>query len=444
MNSNELIPFLQSPNTQEHFSRLYGKENTAAQTERYTNLVHTFTRHFGTGDIRLFSSPGRCELGGNHTDHNLGKVLATSIQLDCVAAVRQTDDGTITVHDITFNEDFTVAVNECERVTGEAGSIALVRGIVNGFLQNGYAVTGFKAVITSSVIPSSGVSSSAAFEMLLCLILNELCNGGVLSVHNMARIAQRAENVYWDKKSGLLDQMAAASGGMVHIDFANAERPVVTKINFDFAKENCALILVNTGKNHADLSAEYSSIPLEMKSVAAACNGSTALRPIQSTQLLQNIPRLREACGDRAVLRALHFMSENERVDAETAALQNGDFDTFLRLVTESGLSSALHLQNMYCVTNPREQSIPLCLALTELFIKSHIPHAAQKRCAYRVHGGGFAGVIMVLLPREYTNKYRDFMHKMLNFDTTGGGAKDPVYVMSIRDEGAIEITGGE
>lgn len=439
----EAFKFIESRKVQGLFAELYGANSLKEQTERYALLIKHFAERFGESDLRIFSSPGRSEISGNHTDHNLGKVLAASIQLDCIGAVSKTDNGVITVSDKTYNEDFSIDVADTAAHAGEKGSIALIRGIVQGFKDKGFAVGGFNALFTSNVIAAAGVSSSASFEMIICLILNNLYNGGKISVSEMASIGQFAENAYWYKNSGLLDQMACASGGLVAIDFADPRVPKIEKIQFDFSKEHYSLVITNTGKGHADLSAEYSSIPLEMKAVAAFF-GKSVLREVSLEGLHANLKNVRAACGDRAVMRAFHFFAENNRVDAEIAALKGGRFNEFLRLVKESGNSSWKWLQNVAVPAETKEQSICVALALTEQFIEENCPldeavSKSAKPGVCRVHGGGFAGVIMALLPEELTAKYKEFMQNALGFS---GGEKSPVYVMSIRPQGSIELTG--
>lgn len=427
-----------SDSIQKTFAKIYGNEACILkeQNTRYENLLSSFEKRYNKNAERLFSSPGRSEISGNHTDHNLGKVLATSINLDCIGAVTKTDDGIITISDLTYNEDYSINTSDTARIDGEKGSIALVRGIVEGFKQNGFKVGGFSSLFTSSVIAAAGVSSSASFEMIICTILNNLYNESSISVAKLAQIGQFAENKYWDKKSGLLDQMACATGGLIQIDFETQNAPVVNQVAFDFAKENYALMIVNTGKSHADLSEEYSSIPNEMKSVAKFF-GKDVLRNTNETDLISNMMAVREKCGDRAVLRALHFYEENKRVDQIVNSLVANDFKTFLKLIIESGNSSWKWLQNAYIATNEKEQSIPVCLALTEMFIQNYCPMKSERPGACRIHGGGFAGVIMALLPKEFADEYRDYMHKALNVKTAD---KDPVYEMSVRPLGSIEI----
>ncbi|MGI5174535.1 galactokinase [Treponema sp. OMZ 840] len=435
-----------------HFSHeqlipLYGTDGAvlAAQTARYADLEKQWHTRFGgvqksggTADtqktvLRFFSSPGRSEIGGNHTDHNLGKVLAASINQDCIAAVQPCGDGIVYICDITYNKDFSIDTADTAYREGEGGSEALIRGMLQGFKNAGYRVGGFKACITSDVIRAAGVSSSASFEMLICLILNNLYNNGSVPLESLAAIGQFAENAYWHKKSGLLDQTACAFGGLIAIDFQNPQAPLIEKIPFDFAKENFDLIIVNTGTGHADLSEEYSAIPSEMKAVAAAL-GTEHLRKLSFEDVYNHIGRIRRQCGDRALLRALHFFEENRRVENEAAALKAGDFRGFLKLVGESGASSWKYLQNICVSGKPAEQPIALCLALTERFLN-------EKGCggACRVHGGGFAGVIQVFMPKPLSAAYRSYMEKALDF-SPGSDKKSPVFFMSIRGIGATEV----
>ncbi len=438
MTTAEAFKFIESRKVQGLFSELYGSSSLNKQTERYVKLIKLFAERFGDQNIRIFSSPGRSEISGNHTDHNLGKVLAASIQLDCIGAVAKTENGLITVCDKTYNEDFSINVSDTDVHVGEKGSVALIRGIVQGFKNKGFKTGGFNALFSSNVISSAGVSSSASFEMMICLILNNLYNGGNIPLVTLASIGQFAENAYWNKSSGMLDQTACAFGGLISIDFEKQNEPKIEQIPFDFAKEHYSLVITNTGKGHADLSAEYSSIPLEMKAVAAFF-GKSVLREISLEQLTANLSAVRTACGDRAVMRAFHYFAENNRVDSEISTLKSSRFKEFLKLVKESGDSSWKWLQNVFVAAESREQSICVCLALTEQFIAANCPfdEKTARPGVCRVHGGGFAGVIMALIPEELTQKYKDFMQKALG---VSDDEKSPVYVMSVRPKGAIEI----
>jgi galactokinase len=353
-----------------------------------------------------------------------GKVLAASINLDCIAVVSPAADNSIHIYDRAYNEDYGINCGDTTPRSGETGSPALIRGIIEGFKKKGFHAGGFFACLSSQVIPAAGVSSSAAFEMLVCYIINVLYNGGVIPIEKLARIGQFAENAYWGKASGLLDQMACGYGGLVSIDFENPATPLVEQIPFDFAAQGYRLILVNTGGSHAELSAEYSAIPNEMKQVARYFN-KDILQGLSIRDIAQNLPALRSQCGDRALMRAFHFIEENERVDAETAALKAKDFPAFLCQITASGNSSWKWLQNVYvpsdCIKN---QSVSVSLALTEIFI-SH--NKLESKMACRIHGGGFAGVIQAFLPRETVDAYSQWMLDALQ------PAKESVFVMSIR-----------
>lgn len=424
---SEIQQFLNTPKVQELFVRLYGNEADVLkrQIARYEELAQFFFQHFGEKDITFFSSPGRTEIGGNHTDHNLGKVLTGSINLDAACAASKNTDNKVHIIDLKYNEDFTIDLNHLERNEKESGSFALVKGLLKGFSELGGNIGGFDACVNSDVIAAAGVSSSACFEMLICAILNSFYNDNKVDKIIHARAGQYAENHYWDKASGLLDQTACAFGGMVSIDFKNPATPLVEEINFDFSKQGYDLLIVNTGGSHANLSPEYSSIPTEMKKVAAYF-GKECCREISREQIFSDFGNLRAAVGDRAILRALHFLSENERVDAEVSALKENNFDRFLEKITESGNSSWKWLQNCYVNEVPQEQGITLLLALTELFLETHPGGAC------RVHGGGFAGVIAVYLPQKLTDEYVTYMENIVG--------EKIVYKMFIRPYGAIDI----
>lgn len=423
MKIEETLQLLEREPAKVLMEKLYGKDGVDANTKRYQELVNRFYQEFGQEDVLLFSSPGRTEISGNHTDHNHGKVLAGSINLDCVgvAGMNQTDK--VNIVSETFNQSFVIDLNYLEPSEKKAGTIDLVRGLLQGFKEAGYEIGGFDAYITSNVISAAGVSSSAAFEMLLCSMLNTFFNEGRMDTVAYAHIGKFSENQYWDKASGLLDQMACAVGGLITIDFKEPATPVVEKIDFDFSSQNHSLIIVNTGKGHADLSADYSSVPIEMKKVAEFF-GKEVCAEISEEDVISNLEQVRESAGDRSVLRALHFFEENKRVEAEVAALKENRFQDFLANITASGNSSWKWLQNCYTNTNYQEQGISVALALTELFI------AKKQKGACRIHGGGFAGVIMAMLPNELVDEYVNYIE-----DATGEGN---AYRMSIRPYGAI------
>ncbi len=426
MNVDQTMELLNGAEAEELFCALYGAGQVEAQRERYGTLLEGYRKKFGDGDVKLFSSPGRTEISGNHTDHNHGKVLAGSINLDCVGVAAVNHSNKVHIVSVTFGQEFTIDLNHLAPSPRKAGTEDLVKGLLKGFQESGYAVGGFNAYITSNVISSAGVSSSAAFEMLLCSMLNTFFNEGRMNTVAYAHIGKYAENHYWDKASGLLDQMACAVGGLITIDFMEPADPKVEKIEFDFSSQNHSLIIVQTGRGHADLSADYSSIPNEMKKVAEYF-GKETCSEISEQEVIDNLPKVRAYAGDRSVMRALHFFEENKRVETMVAALKQGDFALFLENITASGNSSWKWLQNCYTNSSYQEQGISVALALTELFI------AEKGKGACRVHGGGFAGVIMAMLPNDLVDEYVAYIEKALGEGTA--------YRMSIRPYGSICVS---
>ena len=423
MKTAETMALLESEKAGKLMAELYGAERVKENKDRYRDMVEKFQKTFGDRDFCMFSSPGRTEISGNHTDHNHGKVLAGSINLDCVGVAAKNDSPLVHIISETFHQDITIDLNHLEPSERKAGTEDLVKGLLKGFLESGYEIGGFDAYITSNVISSAGVSSSASFEMLLCSMVNRFFNEGRISTVAYAHIGKYAENVYWDKASGLLDQMACAVGGLITIDFFEPADPVVEKIEFDFASQDHSLIIVQTGRGHADLSADYSSVPNEMKKVAEYF-GKEVLSQVTEEQVIDNIQQVRQFAGDRSVMRALHFFEENKRVEQMVAALKENRFEDFLSGITASGNSSWKWLQNCYTTSACHEQGISIALALTELFITE------KQRGACRIHGGGFAGVIMAMLPNDIVDEYIAYIEKAL-----GEGS---AYKMSIRPYGAI------
>ncbi|MCI8453293.1 MAG: galactokinase [Lachnospiraceae bacterium] len=422
MEVKHILKLLESEKAEKFLIEMYGKAGVIKNRARYVHVAEEFAKKFGEKQVSLFSSAGRTEISGNHTDHNQGKVLAGSIDLDCVAVAAA--NGTDEIHIIseTYDQEFTIQIHDLAPSAKKAGTVDLTKGMLKGFLEMGKKIGGFDAYITSNVISAAGVSSSAAYEMLICSMINTFFNDGELDVVSYAHIGKYAENHYWDKASGLLDQMACAVGGMITIDFKDPKKPVVERIDYDFGAQDHSLIIVQTGKGHADLSEEYSSIPKEMGKVAAVFQ-KTVLAELSEEEVLANVSRVIKEAGDRAFLRALHFFEENRRVEAEVAALRENRFEDFLKLVTESGNSSWKWLQNCY-VGGETEQGITAALALTELFVR-------KKGCgACRVHGGGFAGVIMAILPNAVVDEYITYIEKAV-----GEGS---AYRMSIRPYGAV------
>lgn len=403
---------------------LYGEDNEAVQIERYKKAVESFKELYGDGTYRIFSASGRTEVGGNHTDHNFGKVLAAGVSLDVIAIVKKTDDNIIEVKSEGFPKDI-VDISDLSVHDDEEGkSSSLIRGVAAGFKNKNYGIGGFKAYTTSNVLKGSGLSSSAAFEVLIGTILNYLYNDLKTTDVEIAQIAQYAENVYFGKPSGLMDQMASSVGSFITIDFKDPKNPVIEKINFDFAKCGHSLCIVDTKGDHADLTPEYAAIPDEMKSVANFF-GKEVLREITLSDVIENITALREKFGDRAVLRSFHFLNENETVEREAKALQAGDFDAFLKEVKTSGNSSYKYLQNIYANKNPREQGLAIGLNLAEMVLDGE--------GACRVHGGGFAGTIQAFVPNSKLEKLKQTLNGCF-----GDGS---CHIISIRPVGGIEVS---
>lgn len=395
------------------------------QRARYAKVIDDFVAQYGDDgrSVGLYTAPGRTEICGNHTDHNHGKVLAASVNLDAVAAAAPSADHVVRVKSAGFDIDI-VDINDLNVHEDEKGhSAALIRGICARFVQLGYKIGGFDAATASRVLSGSGLSSSAAFEVLICTILNHLYNDGKIDSVEIAKISQYAENVYFFKPCGLLDQMACSVGGFVEIDFADPEKPVIEKIDFDFAACNHALCIVDTGGSHSNLTEDYAAVRSEMEAVAGEF-GRKVLREVPEEQFIAAIPSLREKLGERAVLRALHFYGENARVDSDAAALKAGDFEQFKRNVIESGYSSYMYNQNVYTTKIPSEQPVSLGLAVSEKLLKG--------KGAWRVHGGGFAGTIQAFVPMELLDTYTEEMKKIFG--------EKACYVLNIRPVGGARI----
>ena len=406
------------------FAYLYGDGQVAAQRDRYIAAVDGFVATFGDNgdDLHLFSAPGRTEIGGNHTDHNYGRVLAGSVNLDVIAVVRAAQ-GAIRVQSAGYPMD-EVKLDALHPVVEEMNhSASLIRGTAARFDQLGYTIGGFDAYTTSNVLKGSGLSSSAAFEVLVGVILNYTYNGGKVSPVEIAQIAQYAENAYFGKPCGLMDQMASSVGNIITIDFADPAAPVIEPVDFDFASTGYALCIVDVGGNHADLTDEYAAVPGEMKAVAASL-GVPVLRQTSMAALLADIATLRERHGDRAVLRAIHFLQENDRVTQQVAALRAGDFEAFKKLIIASGNSSFEYLQNVYAVCNIEEQGMSLALALAQTVLDG---------CgAWRVHGGGFGGTTQNFVPLDKLEEFKGIIEQVF-----GAGS---CHVLSIRPCGGVSL----
>jgi galactokinase len=472
----EILDHLNSRASTELFASLYGAGEVDAARQRYRRLIEELQdlprEDFPetAGELRVFSVPGRTELGGNHTDHNQGKVLAASIQLDAVAVVAPRKDKQVFFRS-AGHSDVKIDISDLSlREEEKYRTEALIRGIAAEFAAQGTPVGGFTANADNMVLTGSGLSSSAAIEVLFAKIFDNLYSNGQRSALQLAKIGQKAENVYFGKPCGLMDQIACASGGVVAIDFKDLQNPKIKGINFDPAAVDFALCIVNTRVSHADLTPDYAAIPAEMKAVAAFY-GKTVLRELDEENWLSRLPELRKAVGDRAVLRALHFFDENLRVDGMLDALQDLNDPSFAKLlgvdknteailenlnepffgkrmevdkytaameimedflffVNESGDSSSELLQNIYSPRNPAEQGMALALALTRNFLEGE----DEGEGACRVHGGGFAGTIQAYVPMERLDDYRRFMEEVF-----GTGA---LTVLRIRQLGAVEVFG--
>ncbi|MDR3643716.1 MAG: galactokinase family protein [Clostridia bacterium] len=383
------------------FAELYGgrPEVVERQRTRYLGLLDEFARTFpGSDDVELFSTPGRTEVGGNHTDHNGGRVLAAAVDLDSLAAVSKNDEGVIRIMTEGF-PNILVCVHELVPVESEKlSSAALVRGVCAKFAQLGYRVGGFSAVVKSNVPNGAGLSSSASFEVLIATILNHLYNNAAIDDVLIAQIAQYSENNYFGKPCGLMDQTTCSVGGLVTIDFRDFQNPVVEKVDFDFDSCGYTMVVSDTGGSHADLNGDYTALEHEMKSVARALGGQV-LRDFTLGDVMKNIPYIRGRLhNDRALLRAVHFYGDDQRVVDQVRALRGGDFNRFLELVTQSGESSWMLCQNCYSSKGTDEQGVSVALAVSESLLKG--------RGAWRVHGGGFAGTIESFVPEDMLDEY--------------------------------------
>ncbi len=408
----------------EILARLYcGEQFVQTQIKRYIKALETFAALYGDREIEIYSAPGRTEIGGNHTDHQNGRVLAASINLDAVAVVSKREDSVIRITSEGYGE-VVVDLSELDALESEQGTTkALVRGTAAAVFGRGYKIGGFDGYVTSDVLSGSGLSSSAAYEVLIGNILSGMYNDGKIDNVTLAQIGQEAENVYFGKPCGLLDQMASSVGGMINIDFKDKTCPVVKKVDVDFNRFCHSLCIVDTKGSHADLTDEYAAVPQEMRKVAEFF-GKSYLSEVEKSEFYQNINEIRKSTGDRAVLRAMHWYAENQRVDGQVSALENGDFDTFKRLIKESGDSSFKYLQNVYATKDVSNQNVSVALSLCDELL--------GHRGVSRVHGGGFAGTIQAFVPNDLVDTYKKGMEQVF-----GEGA---CYVLSVRSIGGTKV----
>ena len=426
MNIINTLHFIENNKFSDVFKDIYGtsEEEMKYQKQRYTDAVKKFSELYPERkDVRIFSASGRTEIGGNHTDHQHGCVLAAAVNLDAIAVVSFHHDGLIRIKSEGY-EPFTVNINEVSVKEGKTGTTAIVSGIVARFIDMGAKIDGFDLYCTSDVICGSGISSSAAFETLIGTIIDTYYNDNKAGAVEIAKIGQFAENVYFGKNSGLMDQMVSSVGGLVFIDFLDTEEPKVETFNFDFEEYGYCLCITDTKSSHANLTDDYSAIRNEMENIAKQF-GKSHLRFVNELLFYNEIPKLRENCSDRAIIRATHFFEENNRAKFEASALKDGNMEYFLELIRQSGRSSEAYLQNHYSCSDPENQAITLAIMLSRRFLGNS--------GAVRVHGGGFAGTIQAFVPINLVDDYISEMNRIF-------GEKSCTK-MKIRPVGGIEIT---
>ena len=399
------------------------KEKIQYQTIRYINALQEYEKAFGSSEVEIYSAPGRSEIGGNHTDHQHGEVLAASINNDAIAIVKKLEEPVVKI--ISDGYDLiTIPLDDLEKKNSEEGTTAsLIRGVLAGTREHGYTIGGFQAYVTSDVLIGAGLSSSAAFETIIGTILSGLYNNMSISAIEIAIIGQFAENIYFGKPCGLMDQMACSVGSLVHIDFANPEKPVVNRVEFDLDRHGYSLCITDTKGSHADLTADYAAVPEEMKKVAAYF-GKEVLRDVTKKELFANLNNIRAAVNDRAVLRAIHFTEENERVQKEVSALQTDNFTDFLDTVKASGDSSFKYLQNVYTNHDVEHQNVSIALAASDSIL--------GKDGVSRVHGGGFAGTIQAFVKNTTVQEYKHAMDAIF-----GEGSCN---ILKIRKYGGMKV----
>ncbi|MBD5103493.1 MAG: galactokinase [Ruminococcaceae bacterium] len=428
MSVDDVLIDLRNGKYDPQLEKLYGIMAVPKQRLRYENAVMEFARQFPhrvDSDISLFSAPGRTEIGGNHTDHQHGCVLAAAVDLDVIAVVSFHNEKIIRVKSKGYDLD-EVVLNDTTVCESEKGSsAALIRGIAAQFINEMVNIGGFDAYTTSDILSGSGLSSSAAFEILIGTIIDSRFEGGSSKPIKLAKIGQYAENIYYGKKCGLMDQAVCAAGGLVFIDFHNIEDPMIQKYDADLSEYGYEICITDTRGSHSDLTDEYSAISDEMEQIAEYF-GCKHLRDVNESEFERSISDLRKLCSDRAILRVMHFFEENRRAQRESAALKDGNIESFLSLVNQSGISSETLLQNLYSAKRPTEQAIPLAIALSRKIL--------NEKGAVRVHGGGFAGTIQALVPSEDVEHYKSQMEAIFG--------KDCCYVLHIRKSGGVQVIG--
>ncbi len=426
--TKKIIDTLTSNNADAYFSKLYGDNPGVidSQIQRYQGLADVFITEFPKQNkLDFFSAPGRTEVGGNHTDHNAGRILAAAVDLDIAAAAAPNNEGVIRMHSEGYPPDF-IDLSDLEvRIAERYSSTAIIRGVAARFKQLGYRLGGFDAAATSLVPKGSGLSSSAAYEVLIGLILSHFYNNGELDPVLLAKIGQYAENQYFGKPCGLMDQTTSAVGGFVAIDFNDFENPIVQQVRFDFAASGYTLVIVDTRGDHADLNDEYTALENEMKAVAHALGGKV-LREFSAQAVLEQMGVLRGKVSDRAILRALHFYGDDQRVVEQVRALESDDFPHFLDLIIESGYSSWMYCQNVFAPNTVQKQELAVALAASQGYLQGH--------GAWRVHGGGFAGTIQAFVPSTMLTGYVEMMENIF-----GEGA---CHLLRVRPAGGVKMQG--
>ena len=424
MQTNVMIQTIKNSELDDQLLDIYvDVTKLAYQKERYIKAIKKFEGYYGAGEAEVFSAPGRSEVGGNHTDHQHGEVLAASINLDTIGVVRATDDQQIRIISDDYDE-VVISLDDVEAKEEEKETTkALIKGVIAGFAHGGYKVGGFCAYATSDVLIGAGLSSSAAFETLIGTILSGLYNEMNVSAVEIAIIGQYAENVYFGKPCGLMDQMACSVGNLVHIDFGDSKNPEVEKLDFNMSEHGYSLCITDTKGSHADLTEEYAAIPKEMKAVANYF-GKEVLRNVTYEEVVKEIARLRSTLGDRSVMRAMHFLCENKRVAQEVKALKAGDMNLFLENVKASGDSSYKYLQNVYSNHDVQHQNVSVALMMSDILL------GTEGVC--RVHGGGFAGTIQAFVKNDFVKTYKEQMDHIFG----EGSCKD----LRIRKYGGIKV----
>lgn len=425
MNLTNCIDEIKSERVRNLFAKLYGTQASVIekQQQRYTQAANSFFQSFpNRSDVKIFSAPGRTEIGGNHTDHQRGVVLAGAVNLDVIGVVAFHDEGVVRVKSEGY-ELSEIKLDDLTPNSNDDGTAALVKGVISKFIEKNVSVGGFDMYTTSDVICGGGISSSAAFETLIGTVIDQKYNDGRSTPFEIAQYGWFAENVYFGKKCGLLDQTVSSYGGLVSIDFKDESAPIIEKIDFDFEKFGYTLCITDTKSSHENLTGDYVAIREEMKQVAEYFK-CEVLSEVNYKEFYNELPNLRKACSDRAIMRAMHFLAETKRAKKEADALKIGDIDGFLKLVNESGMSSGNLLQNLYSNNTPTEQAIPLALAISKSILGN--------KSAVRVHGGGFAGTIQAFVPTEMAKVYKTEIERVY-----GEGS---CHQMKIRPVGGIEI----